>query len=580
MKKRYVFALTVILFLAFSCRDEDYIIKNESIEVTGGTEDHDDPEDYIWDSTTVIPIILSGNSIQVDSPCVIVNGSLATIAAPGTYHISGTLTDGQLVVNSPEEGIVRLIFGGTSINCSNSAPVYIQNASRVLISLEDSTENALSDGSSYVFDTDEDEPNAAIFSKEDLTIDGNGSLTVHGNYNDGIASKDGLLIKSGTLSITAADDGIRGKDYLIVEDGSITINAGGDGMKSDNDEDASEGYIMIGRGTFNITAGGDAIQALADVDITDGEFILSSGGGSGGYAVSSAKGIKAGDNLTIQAGDFTVNSADDAIHSNNTVDIYGGIISISSGDDGIHADYDLTVSGGEIDIARSYEGLESADADIYIYGGDIHIVSSDDGINIAGGGDTGFGGPGGPPGPPPDASSASAGNYYLYISGGNIVINADGDGLDVNGSVEMSDGSLVISGPTANNNGAMDYDGSFSISGGFLAAAGSSGMAQAPGGSSSQHSVLLTSRTTWAAGTLFHIQTSGGEELLSFAPAKKYSSVVFSSPGLVHGLGCEIYTSGSSTGTLVDNLYLEGDYTPGTHISSFTVSGTITQISQ
>jgi hypothetical protein len=576
MKKTFILVLSVILLLAFSCRDEDFINEqatDESIE-----EDHDVPEDYIWDSTTVIPVTLSGNSIQCDSPCVIVNGSLATIAAPGSYRIIGTLTDGQLVVNSTQEGIVRLIFGGTSINCSDGAAVYIKDASRVLISLEDSTENILSDGSSYTLDTDEDEPNAAIFSKEDLTIGGNGSLRVQGAYNDGIASKDGLLIRSGTLSVTAVDDGIRGKDYLIVEDAYITINAGGDGMKSDNEEDDSRGYIKIGRGSFNITAGGDAIQAVTDVEISDGEFILSSGGGSNGYTYSSAKGIKAGDNLSIQEGIFTINSADDGIHSNNTIDIYGGIISITSGDDGIHADYDLVVSGGEIDIAGSYEGLESADADISILGGNIHIVSSDDGINVAGGGDTGGGHPG--HGGRPGTSSASAGNYFLYITGGNITVDADGDGLDINGSAEMSDGSLVINGPTANNNGALDYNGSFSISGGFLVAAGSSGMAQAPGGSSSQFSVLLTSRTTWAAGTLFHIRTSGGEELLSYVPGKKYSSVVFSSPALVRGLSCDIYTGGSSTGTLVDNLYLEGDYTPGTQITSFTVSQTVTQISR
>jgi len=374
-------------------------------------------------------------------------------------------------------------------NCSNSTEwkfnIFVKGAEKTVIVLADNTDNHITDGKSYIFeDSEEDEPNAAIFSKDDLTIYGNGSLTVDGNYNDGIASKDGLIIKSGSITVNSVDDGIRGKDYLIVKDGIISVDAKGDGLKSDNDEDVTKGYILIEDGAINIGSGEDAIEAETDVLITDGEITLSSGGGSNKSVsgTSSAKGIKGNVCLIVDDGTVTINSADDAIHSNGSLAINGGFFDISSGDDGIHADSVLGVNGGDIHITKSYEGIESRSV-IVINGGDIHITSSDDGLNVAGGNDgSGFhGGPG---------DISSSGDFYLYINGGYIVINAAGDGIDSNGSIVMTDGIVIIHGPTSNMNGALDHA-SFKITGGLLVAAGSSGMAQAPGTSSTQYSLLL-----------------------------------------------------------------------------------------
>jgi hypothetical protein len=560
--------------------------------IAENSKNHDDVEDYVWDSSQVIPIVLNGNSITVDGDGVTVDGSKATITSAGTYSLSGSLTDGQIIVNTKDEDIVRLILDGVNISSATSAPIYVMSAEETVIVLADNAENYVSDGESYIFaDPEEDEPNAAIFSKDDLTIYGNSSLTVNGNFNDGLASKDGLIITSGTITVSSVDDGIRGKDYLVVKDGNITLNVQGDGLKSDNDQDDTKGYISIETGIINITSGGDAIQAQTDVLIADGEFILSSGGGSNSRidASTSAKGIKAGVNLNIDGGTMAINSADDAIHSNGSLVINGGTFVIATGDDALHADATLEINGGEMSITDSFEGLESAV--ITINGGDIHITSSDDGLNVVAD-DAGFGmvqgpGPGGRPGrggmpgpggmPGQDAFTYS-GDNYLYINGGYMVIEAAGDGIDVNGAIEMTDGVVIVNGPTERMNSALDYMASFKMTGGFLVAAGSVGMAQAPDASSTQYSVLLNFNSTLRAGTLIHVQTGEGHEILTFSPTKPYQSIALSSPELVNGETYDVYYGGSSTGTANDGLYQDGTYTSGTKYTSFTISDMVTRL--
>jgi hypothetical protein len=549
------------------------------------SETHDEADDYAWDDSAAVSIVLNGTSITADGDGVAVDGSQATITSAGTYRLSGSLADGQIIVNTQDKEVVRLVLNGVDLRSATSAPINVISAEKTVIVLADNTENYVSDGASYVLENpEEDEPNAAIFSKGDLTIYGNGSLTVSGNYEDGIASKDGLVIASGKITVSAVDDGIRGKDYLVVKGGNVTVNAQGDGLKSDNEEDATKGYISIETGAINITSGGDAIHAQTDVMITDGEFTLASGGGSNSRMdeSSSAKGIKAAANVNIEGGTFTINSADDAIHSNGSLAINGGAFSIASGDDGMHADSTLEVNGGDIRITESYEGIESAV--ITINAGDIHIVSNDDGLNVAGGND-GSGvnqwlGPGGGPGGggPGQDAFAYSGSYYLYIHGGYMVIEAAGDGVDVNGAIEMTDGVVVVNGPTEQMNGALDYDAGFNMTGGFVIAAGSSGMAQAPDASSSQSSVLIYLTSTQPAGTLVHIQNSAGDDVLTFAPTKEYQSIAFSSPELVNGATYDVYIGGSSTGAVKDGLYRDGTYTPGTPYTTFTISGVATTI--
>jgi hypothetical protein len=537
---------------------------------------HEAAGDYVWTGSQAVQIALNGNAVNADGAGVTVSGGIVTIESAGNYSVSGVLTDGQIVVNTADEDVVRLILNGADIRCSTSAAIYIKNAEKVILILADNTDNRVSDGTSYVYDdVAEKEPDAAVFSKADLTLCGGGSLTVAGNFSDGIAGKDGLVIKSGTITVASADDGIRGRDYVIVRGGEITVAAGGDGLTSTNDEDAARGFVLIESGEIAVTSSGDAVSAETDALVADGNLILVSGGGSGRTVASgtSAKGIKSGVNAVIDGGFFSINSADDAVHSDVNLAVNGGTFDISTGDDGLHSDSTLGINGGTIRIAKSYEGIESAA--IVVNGGNIRVISSDDGVNAAGGGgDAGMTGPGmGGPG-----ATAASGKYSLTINGGYLSVNALGDGLDINGAIVMTDGVVVIHGPVRNDNGAVDYDASFKMTGGFLVAAGSSGMAQAPGAASTQYCLLLNFNLAQQAGTLFHIQTGAGEDILTFAPARQYQSIAFSSPRLAKGSTYNVYYGGSDTGTATDGLYQNGTYSPGAKYVDFTVSGIVTKV--
>lgn len=509
-------------------------------------------------------IIFDGKTISVNGEGAEVSDNKVTIYSAGTFTLSGTLEDGQLIIDTEASEPVELIFNNVSLNSSNTSPLYVANADEVIINLQNNTENYVIDGSDYILEEGTDEPNAAIFSKDDLTIEGEGKLIVEGNYNDGIGIKDKLKIKSGIITVNAVDDGIRGKDKLTIKNGTITVQADGDGLKSDNDVDADKGNIKIEDGLITITSKGDAIQAASNIEIEGGEFNLNTSGGrnSAGSAVSS-KGINAGDSLIISGETFTINSFDDAVHSNNYLSIASGTFTINTNDDGIHAETLLVINGGNINIESSYEGLESMV--VRINGGEISLNSSDDGFSIASGGGGGWGGRGG-----------NSGNNFLFINGGYIHINSFGDGIDANGSVEMTDGTLLVSGPTMSMNGALDYDGSFIISGGLIVAAGSSGMAMIPSASSTQNSVLVYLSSTQDAGTTFNLQSANGKNIISYIPPKYYQSVAISSPDLVNGETYDVYVGGNASGQSKDGLYEDGQYSPGTKLESFTVDNAYT----
>jgi hypothetical protein len=559
-------------------------VPSGTVSVTYDKDDLDPGQDTSGASS----ISLQGNSITFNGTGITVHGTQVTITSGGTYSIRGTLDDGQILVDTKEEETVKLVLNGVDITCSTSAPFNIINAGKTVITLADGTDNIVTDGDSYIFENAEsDEPDAAIFSKDDLTINGNGSLTVTANFNHGIVSKDDLKITGGRITVTAVNDGIRGKDSLSVKGGTIMIQAGGDGMQSSNDEDPEKGSISIEGGTITIIAKEDGIQAKNNLNITGGTMTLTTGGGSStgstaapdpwggragtvtGATAASAKGLKAGGVITISGGTITIDASDDAIHANDRITIDGGTIIADSGDDGIHADSTIEINGGSLRITKSYEGIESPA--ITLRDGTIHIIARDDGINAAGGNDASS-----LQGRPGQNTFNPTSGISLIISGGYIVIDADGDGIDVNGPITMTGGTVIVNGPTSNGNGALDYDGTFTMSGGYLLAAGSSGMAQAPGTTSPQYSVMVTFSSPQSEGTMVHIETEDGKEILTFVPAKAYQSIVFSSSQLEKGATYNVYTGGSSTGTNTDSMYSGGIYAAGTRVTSFTVSGSVT----
>lgn len=520
-------------------------------------------EDVTWNEADVVAIELQGDTATVTGEGVTVDNSRIEIAQAGTYRLTGTLDDGQVVVNTEDEGIVRLLLNGVELHNSTNAPLYIQQAEQAVIVLEDGSQNILTDAAEYVQTSDNDEPNAALFSEADVTIAGNGALEVTGNYNDGIGVEDGLVITGGVITVNAADDGIRGKDYLVVENGQVNVTAGGDALKADNDEDASRGYVTIQDGTFQITSGGDGVTAETNILIENGDFTITSAGGSGAQIDEdlSAKGIKAGQGVTIQDGTFIIDAADDTVHSNNTIEINGGALTLSTGDDAIHADNAIVINEGDINITESNEGIESFF--ITFNDGNISVVSSDDAIN----------------GAEPDNTTAT-GTILVQINGGYIVLDAGGDGLDSNGAVEMTGGVVIINGPAARGNAAVDYDGGFKMTGGFLIGVGSARMAETPDQSSTQAALLLNLTAPQPAGTLIQIRNAENRPILTFLPIRGFDSIAFSSPEFMIGETYTVYLGGSVEGESKDELYSEATPSTGTEYTEFTVTDIVTGIGQ
>lgn len=530
--------------------------------------------DASYDPDTAVHIEFTDDTVKVTDEVVSVVGNRVVIGSSGTYVLSGSSEEGQVIVDAPEDADVILVLDGLELSSSSTSPLRIQEADKVILTLAQDSMNSISDGVEYIQEeSDSDDPNAAIYSKADLTINGSGSLFVNGNYRHGIVSKDDLKIVSGNITVKAVMDGIKGKDLLAVKDGEISIEAGGDAMQSDNEEDPLKGNILIEGGTFELSSGADGVQAETVLSITGGIFTITTGGGSenssekstwGNWgspmeedatesASDSAKGLKAGENLNLSGGEIRVDSSDDAVHSNGDIMITGGVLEISSGDDALHADSTLTVEEGEIHIITCYEGLEGAQ--VIIRGGDISVGALDDGINTSGGNDgssvngrqgqNGF-----------DTSDGSS----LLISGGEIYIEAMGDGIDSNGDIEMSGGVVVVHGPVNSRDGAVDYNGSFTITSGMILAIGSSGMAQNVSTTSSQGAFLYNT-TQVEAGSILRIEDAKGEEILSFTSQKTFSSILYSAPSLQEGESYQILKGVSEEEPAENGLYETGKVT-------------------
>lgn len=473
------------------------------------------------------------------------------ITSSGTYLLSGTLTEKSIHVNCSTKGTVRLILNGVNITNSSEAPIIIEDAQEVIITLAEGTKNTITDSRTT---TAQEEYSAALSSKADLAINGTGTLTVHAAYRNGIKSSDDLKIVSGTFDIDSKEDGIVGKDLLAIRDGNYTIVAGTDGMKSTYDTDTSKGNIVIEGGQFQITSQNDGIQSQNILAVSDGTFTIKTGTGASEALKSntnmnnrnpfdwgnstatsdnseSNKGLKSENDLYIAGGTFTIDSQDDSIHSGGQIVIEDGTFCLSAGDDGIHADSVIEINNGNVDIQKSYEGLESEK--ITINQGNISIVSSDDGINAANGSSTnaGFNMDGGMKNGKQGftdntvSNTTSSSSIELTINGGSLIVNADGDGLDSNGNVVINGGEIVVMGPTNNNNAALDFDSQFEINGGTLMAFGSSGMLEAPT-SANNGCCLVAAFETQAANSAFELSDLSGNTIMSYTPAKSYSSAI------------------------------------------------------
>lgn len=576
-----------------------------------------------YDEESAVRIELNGSSISASSDSVQINGTTAILTEEATYIVSGTLDDGMLVVNADEAAKLQIVLDNACITSSTSAALYVLEADKVFITLAEGSQNTLANGGSFVA-IDDNNIDGAVYSKQDLTFNGSGALTVTSPAGHGIVGNDDLVLTGGTYTVTSASHGLKANDSVrITGETDLTLDAGKDGIHAENSDDASLGFVYISGGTFAIEAEGDGISASAYLQIANGTYNILAGGGSvngenqssdfwGGFrggrmettastedaseSSTSMKGLKAASNLVISGGAFTIDAADDAVHSNADMTISGGTFALATGDDAFHADATLTVTGGAIDISESYEGLEALHLDIQ--GGEISLVSRDDGLNAAGGTD-GSGSTGGRDGrfggswmgsapsgaaealtgpdeaperpddsagelaePPQDAAggsntppempagsgrgghgggmgggfSSASSNGSITISGGTLSIQASGDGLDANGTIEITGGTTVVMGPTSGDTATLDYDISAAIAGGTFLGTGAAGMAQT---FSTADQGVVTERISGAAGEEIVLTDASGNALLTLSPALDFQFVILSSPDLLPG---ETYT--------------------------------------
>lgn len=396
-----------------------------------------------------------------------IEGTDVSITAAGTYVFSGDCDDGSITVKKGVTGVTLVLNGLTLTNADSAAITLNKTAEAALIAAAGS-ENTVADTAGA------NDENAAVKVKSgaSLSLSGTGTLTACGNAKNGIkgASDAVITVDELTLNIEAADDGLSCDDELTIKGGRVNITAGGDAVKASPDTDDAEnpdttslGSVTISGGSITLNAAEDGVQADGDLTISGGTFAVTANGGHTTTLSdedASCKGLKAGKALAVSGGTFTVDSADDALHAND-VTVSGGTLTLASGDDAVHADNDLVVgvkgssstSNPKIDITASYEGLEGTT--VSVYSGDIDVAASDDGVNAAN-----------------SELGEHSDKYAINIAGGDLYIDAGSDGLDSNNDINITGGRVEVYGADAMMDAAIDYDGTFTLSGGTLFGAG------------------------------------------------------------------------------------------------------------
>lgn len=489
----------------------------------------DRDKDASYDEAAATKIALAGQGAAVSGEGAAVEGTAVTITAAGTYVVTGELMAGSLVVNAGDQDKVQIVLDGASIRNEAGPALNIQQADKVFVTLAAGSQNTLADGASYELAEGEDEPNAALYSKADLTINGTGALTVEGNYRHGVNSKDDLVVTGGAITVTAKEDGLRGKDCVKVADGSFAITAGGDGVKSNNDEDPTRGFVSIDGGTFAVEAGDEGFQAAT-------------------Y-------------LRLAGGDAQIKAADHALRSDVEAAMSGGTYVVEAGGKGMNPETKFTMDGGTFTVAGCEEGIEAQE--VIVNDGELNITASDDGINaaVAERSDE-------------TAEAAVATNAsedcLIQINGGMVTVDAGGDGLDSNGYVEVNGGVVLASGSAGGGDSALDYEYGAKITGGAVILAGATGMAETFTEGTQPFAMVAAEG---AAGTNLAVTDEAGTVLVSYTVPKAFQCAVVSAPGLTEGATGKVIVGGTVTGA--DSAgYATGAAVEGGTTVDFTASTT------
>lgn len=424
--------------------------------------------DYTTANATLVTLTDSSATAKGKYTGYEIDGTDVSITAAGTYVFSGDCDNGSITVKKGVTG-VTIVLNGLTLTNDDSAAITLNKTAEASLIAAAGTTNTVADTEGS------NDENAAVKVKSgaSLSISGTGTLTVDGNAKNGIkgAADAVITVAEVKLNINAADDGLSCDDELNITGGTLSITAGGDAVKAspdtgdtENPDTTSLGNVTISGGTLTLNAAADGIQADGDLTISGGTFHVKTNGGHTTALTddsASCKGFKAGGALTVAGGTVNVDSADDALHANTDVTISGGTLTLATGDDGVHADNDLVIgargasstSTPRINITASYEGLEGTT--VTVYSGDIDVAASDDGVNAAS-----------------STLGEHSDKYAISIAGGDLYIDAGSDGLDSNNDINITGGKVEVYGADAMMDAAIDYDGTFTLSGGTLFGAG------------------------------------------------------------------------------------------------------------
>ena len=488
---------------------------------------HYSAKDLTWGSSIEVTIDLS-NPTATDG--VTVSDGVITITKAGNYKLTGTY-EGQIKVEAADSDMVRLILNNATITNSTGAAINVVEADEVVIYTASGTTNTVSDGSSYS-DTASGSPDAAIYSKSDLTLAGEGTLKVEGKYEEGIHTSDGLVIASGTLEVNAANTGIKGKDYVDILDGTITVTATKDGIKATNDTDGNRGWVRLSGGTVNISAGDD--------------------------------GFKAERVLEISGGTLNITQANEGIEA-QYINILDGTVNVTSSDDGINASYSTTSTSTESTTATSTN------------------QSAQGGQNSAPQAPSGSAGqaPSGTMGQPPAGGGAGGGmgggmgggggtfevvDATINITGGTVTVNTNGDGIDSNGTATLSGGTLIVNGPFTGGNASLDTNGDLLLNGTTVTAGNSGDMFEAPSTNSTSGYVKISNVSNLSAGTTVQVTDSSGNVVANYKVTNSSTALILvSSSKITKGESYTVYTTtdsvDASSTTLASNATSLGSFT-------------------
>ena len=514
---------------------------------------HYSEQDLSWDTSSETAIDLS-NPTATDG--VTVEDGTLTITKAGTYKLSGEY-QGQIKVETADSDAVRLVLDNANITNSSGAALNVVNADEVILYSASGTTNTISDGADYTA-TGEDDPDAVVYSKADLTIAGEGTLKVNGNHEDGIHTSDGLVIASGTLEVNAANTGIKGKDYVDILGGTINVTAQQDGIKSTNDTDEGKGWTRLSNGTVTVNAGDDGFKASRVVEISGGSLTVE----------QSDEGIEA-QYINVSGGDVNVTSADDGMNASlKTSDSESTDSSANTSDTANQQQNNQqqgSIPGGQQNGTsnQQQQGMGQPPA---MPGGNAQDGTSQNGTT--GTGQQGMGQPpqGGMPGG--GGGTFEVVDAAINVSGGHVTVNAEGDGIDSNGVTTLSGGTLIVNGPSQGGNAALDTNGDLLLNGATVLSGSTADMFEAPSTNSTSGYLKLTNSSGFEQGSTVQVADSSGKVVANYKVTKSNVQLVLvSSSSIVKGQSYTAYTTTSAVDSNAASLA-----SGATELGSFTAS--------